>query len=211
LLREDESLASNNASRDDLFTYSLAGRLLKGRLSVLAVDGFPRRDTSWKSRRDISLAIGNFLVDVECKRPQSEANIRVKTEEARDQLRETLPPEMLGLIAIDASVACRDEREFIHRLAGRDFETALSLFLVDRIPQDLAMPQSIIGILLDFTYPLIRFAAVIDEKQADGSSKLVPRYDQTTYRRPTFFPNIRCAHQSVGNMLCDALADASRK
>ena len=208
LLREKETPWGNNAPRNDLFTYSLAGRLLKGKVNVLAVNGCPRNDVIWWSPRDLSISLSHFLIDVECKRPQTEANIYSSIEEAQYQLTATLPPEMLGVIAVDASCTCRDEKEFIHRLAGRDFDTALSLFIVDLIPTDLAkqLPQNILGILLDFTYPMINYAAVIDERQPDGTVKPTPRYRQTTYRRPTFYPNIRCSHQQVNQMLINGLA-----
>lgn len=105
LLQQDELVrASSNASRNDAFTYRLAGMLLSAGINILAIEGISAEgqcETNYKG--DITVEYENVVFDIQCKRPQQFSSFLRNTKEAIRQVRkETIPG--IGFVAVDLSV-----------------------------------------------------------------------------------------------------------
>jgi hypothetical protein len=98
---EDERRgASSHRPRDHAFTYLLAGRLMRGQLPVVAVDGISRDGSTYSRPPDIVLEWRAQRTVIECKRPQLIHSVRACSKEAASQIRKT---GLAGVVALDCS------------------------------------------------------------------------------------------------------------
>jgi hypothetical protein len=108
ILREDENPSeSTNRPRNDAFVLLLAGILMKANIKVMAVEGIVARGTKCHEDADITLEWDGSVIDMQCKRPQTEDSLEERAEEAYEQLTKSNRQGQLGIIAIDCSAFIR--------------------------------------------------------------------------------------------------------
>jgi hypothetical protein len=108
LLREHENVAaSSNQARNDAFSLLIAGTLLKGGIPVVAVEGISVCPAACTSEADVTIKSDGGLLDIECKRPQTEKALSVRGREARRQIEKPSRGGRHGMIALDCSVFVR--------------------------------------------------------------------------------------------------------
>jgi hypothetical protein len=107
-LREEENLTTaSNRPRNDAFVYLVAGTLLSAGVHVVAVDGTVAGNECCRSEADVTFRWEDLLINVECKRPQSQAGLGKLTKEARGQIEDPSRGGHHGVIALDCSVLVR--------------------------------------------------------------------------------------------------------
>ena len=127
LLREDENpTQSTNRPRNDAFGYLVAGRLLAAGVDVVAVDGIISRNVTCQSEADLTFAWDGTFIDIECKRPQTVAALRERSEEAREQIMCSSRGGRVGVIAIDCSAFVRPGGVLLKSVLGE--ATGRSIF-----------------------------------------------------------------------------------
>ena len=108
ILREDENPSeSTNRPRNDAFVLLLAGILMKANIKVMAVEGIVARGKKCHEDADITLEWDGSVIDMQCKRPQTEDSLEERAEEAYEQLTKSNRQGQLGIIAIDCSAFIR--------------------------------------------------------------------------------------------------------
>lgn len=158
VLREDEKpQSSTNRPRNDAFVYYLAGWLLGAEVRLVAVDGVSAKGMSDPGDSDISLIKDSEVIDIECKRPQSENALEDRVKEARRQITQPARNGRNGVIAVDCSVLIRPPE----KLLEVDSPEKAHSFLSTRL-QGLAIPRllkeferAILGVLLFARVPLM--------------------------------------------------------
>jgi hypothetical protein len=126
-LRERENIgASSNRPRNDAFAYLLSGTLLNANVPVVAVDGIRREDFGGQSVADITVSWASSLIDVECKRPQTEGVLIKRMREARSQLEEPSRERRPGIVAMDCSVMARPAGTLLEYESGPTGEARVS-------------------------------------------------------------------------------------
>ncbi len=114
-LREDENPnKSTNRPRNDAFVFLLAGILMRANIKVIAVDGIVAQGTSCHKDADITIEWSGSVIDVECKRPQTDKALEERAEEALQQLTRPSRRGQLGIIAIDCSTLIRPQGKLIN-------------------------------------------------------------------------------------------------
>ena len=114
-LREDENPnESTNRPRNDAFVFLLAGELMRANIKVIAVDGIVEQGTRCHKDADITFEWTESVIDVECKRPQTDKGLEERAEEALQQLTRPSRQGQLGIIAIDCSVLIRPPGKVIN-------------------------------------------------------------------------------------------------
>jgi hypothetical protein len=136
LLREEENpTEATNRARNDAFGYLVAGKLLAAGVPVVAVDGIISRDATCESEADVTFQWSETFIDIECKRPQSDAALEPRTEEARKQLQRPSRGGRHGVIALDCSVLIRPAGTLIEH----DSEEVAERWLSTRLEQSAAL------------------------------------------------------------------------
>lgn len=108
ILREDENPnVSTNSPRNDAFVFLLAGELMRANIKVIAVEGIVALETRCHKDADITFEWTESVIDIQCKRLQTEKSLEKRVREARKQLNSQSRQEQLGIIAIDCSVLIR--------------------------------------------------------------------------------------------------------
>ncbi len=108
LLREDENPSgSTNRPRNDAFVLLLAGILMKANIKVMAVDGIVALGMNCHEDADVTFEWDSSVIDMQCKRPQTEKAVEERAREALKQLSRSNRQEQLGIIAIDCSAFIR--------------------------------------------------------------------------------------------------------
>jgi hypothetical protein len=114
-LREDENPnESTIRPRNDAFVFLLAGELMRANIKVIAVDGIVEQGTRCHKDADITFEWTESVINVECKRPQTDNGLEERAEEARKQLTNPSRQGQLGIIAIDCSVLIRPPGKVIN-------------------------------------------------------------------------------------------------
>ncbi|MFQ5963674.1 MAG: hypothetical protein ACE5KZ_05255 [Candidatus Scalinduaceae bacterium] len=113
-LRENEKTNKFNRPRNDAFAFLLAGNLMRANIKVIAVDGIVEQGTSCHKDADITFEWTESVIDVECKRPQTDKGLEECVKKALQQLARPSRPGQLGIIAIDCSVLIRPPGKVIN-------------------------------------------------------------------------------------------------
>jgi hypothetical protein len=130
VLREGENPnASTNKSRNEAFVYLLAGKLIRAGVKVVAVDGTVAQGTSCYTNADINLEWNGSVINIECKRPQTQDALTERVKEARQQLTHPSRKGWAGIIAIDCSAFVRP----LEQLLGADSAEHAERFLADSL------------------------------------------------------------------------------
>ena len=107
-LREDENPnEATNRPRNDAFVFLLAGELMRANIKVIAVEGIVALGTSCHKDADITFEWSESVIDIQCKRLQTEAALEKRVRKARKQLTSPSRQGQSGIIAIDCSVLIR--------------------------------------------------------------------------------------------------------
>lgn len=106
--------SNTNRPRNDGFAYLLAGKLIIGGISVISVDGLPRKGSDYASNADIIINLSDKLVRVECKRIFQINNLAQRIKEGCKQIIESGHE---GAVSIDCS---RIVRNSWHHLVASD-------------------------------------------------------------------------------------------
>jgi len=179
VLREDERPSkSSNRPRNDAFAYFLAGKLMTAGIQIVAVDGVVRKGISSHRDADITFGWNGALIDIECKRPQTEKALKERVKEASKQITNPKRQGRIGIIAIDCSVFVRPPGKLLEKDSGQRAEEFLSQCLAREIkPQVKTMfGKTILGFLLFARAPhmaLIKISPVVS-----------PRGEHFRYYRP---------------------------
>lgn len=170
VLREDEKpCSSSNRPRNDAFVYFLAGKLIRAGIEIMAVDGIVRKGTRSHRDADITFRWNGILVDIQCKRPQTENALEKRVKEASKQLANPKRQGQIGIIAIDCSAFVRPPGKLLEKDSGRRAEEFLSQCLAKKIkPQIKTMfGKTILGFLLFARAPhmaLIKISPVVSPR-----------------------------------------------
>ncbi len=128
ILREDENPSeSTNRPRNDAFVLFLAGVLMKADIKVMAVEGIVAQGMDCHDDADITIEWDGSVIDMQCKRPQTENALEERAEEAYKQLTKSDREGQLGIIAIDCSAIIRPLGKFV---GAKSAEHAMQ-YLVD--------------------------------------------------------------------------------
>ena len=150
-LREYERPAvSSNRPRNDAFACLVAGHLLREGVPVIAVEGILARDAECDSEADITFTSRDGFVDVECKRPQSDAALVRRTKEAHDQITRPSRGGRLGIVALDCSVLVRPPDTVLKSVSPASGESVISQQLENTLSPSVVshLTDSILGLLL---------------------------------------------------------------
>jgi hypothetical protein len=153
-LREEENLTTlSNRPRNDAFVYLVAGTLLSVGVPVIAVDGKVVRNETCKSKTDATFRWEDLLINVECKRPQSQKALGKLTKEARGQIENPSRGGRHGVIALDCSVVIRPKWNLLgcdSEEAAKQSERSISMWLEKSILPQIKMHlnESILGFIL---------------------------------------------------------------
>lgn len=121
ILQEDERPdTSTNRPRNDAFVYLLAGKLIKSGLRVISVDGVPKRGHNLHSDADIAFDWQGSIIDIQCKRPQSDRAIAERIREAHKQLNGD------GFIGLECSALIRPPGHLIKANSASQAEEILN-------------------------------------------------------------------------------------
>ena len=212
LLREAEnSTTSSNKARNDAFGYLVAGRLLVAGIPVVAVDGILRRDTTCESEADVTVQWHGTLLDIECKRPQSDAGLEACTKDARRQLQHPHRGGRHGIIALDCSVLIRPAGTLLKSPSGETAERELSTKLKQSVAPKVEsyLTSSMLGFLF--------FARVPAMMRVRRSPIVTPQGKPIYDFRPDsistwlVFSNAQYAGPDILRSLADRLNDTSAR
>jgi hypothetical protein len=153
LSKEEKPTTSSNRPRNDGFGYLVAGTLLSIGVPVVAVDGKVARTETCKSEADATFRWEDLLINVECKRPQSQEALGKLTKEARKQIEHPSRGGCHGVIALDCSVVIRPKWNLLgcdSEEAAKRSERSISIELEKSIlPQiKIHLNDSILGFIL---------------------------------------------------------------
>lgn len=166
---------TDNSRALDLFegkVHHLAGKLIRAGVKVIAVDGIAAQGVSCPREVDIAFDWNGSVVDIECKRPQTQKALGKRLREACRKLTGQ------GIIAVDCSACIRPPE----KLLGADSAEEAERFLaqsVEKVVTPVAkihLGTAILGILV-----FARAPAMIRE---GDSLILSPRGNPFTYMRP---------------------------
>ena len=105
LLSDEERVGSSgHRSRNDSFSYQMAGRFLSSGISVLSVETYSRDNVDESADSDFSFSWKGSVTHVQCKRLRSNSQLEKRVGEAKDQV---VDSRRFGLIAIDCSLLYR--------------------------------------------------------------------------------------------------------
>ena len=165
VLREDETMnALSNRPRNDAFCFLVAGKFLAAYISVVRVDKIASRHATCESNADFTFRWEESYIDVECKRLQSEKQLRKRAEKARDQSTQS---GRYGIIAIDCSVLCRPAGTVLENSAPNDAEFRLSEWLRTNIEPKIrsSLSPRILGFILFARVPAMTSVGIIDPRE----------------------------------------------
>lgn len=106
LTKNEKPTSSSNKSRNDAFAVLLAGRFISAGIDVTQVDGYPRLEEHIIFKPDFTFRCENKVINVECKRIQSQKGLIKRAKQAKSQIKKS---NKYGLIAIDCSRLPRDD------------------------------------------------------------------------------------------------------
>ena len=165
VLREDETMnALSNRPRNDAFCFFVAGEFLAADISVVRVDKIDSRHATCESNADFTFRWEESYIDVECKRLQSEKQLRKRAEKARNQITQS---GRCGIIAIDCSVLCRPAGTVLENSAPDDAEFLLSEWLRTNIEPKIrsSLSSRILGFILFARVPAMTSVRIIDPRE----------------------------------------------
>ena len=151
LLREYEKPAvSSNRPRNDAFVYIVAGTFFKAGIRIVAVEGVPARHAASGSKADCTFECGGCLIDVECKRPQSDKKLVPLVKKALQQITSTSRRGRRGVIALDCSVLVRPAGHLLERESPEAAEPQISSWLEEKVLPGVipCLTNSILGCVL---------------------------------------------------------------
>lgn len=193
-IREDETKNSSHA-RNNLFTYYLAGRLLRGGNNVVVVDGCGLPAMNRGVPKDITILLDNCYVDIECKRPSNDCTFERNLKAACDQMNDSLRGN-LGIVALDCSPFVPpigpEGDEFAKKLSGGDINEMLGRYLQEKIPKNLSvkLPPNIIGLFVFMR--LASFSAIVMKESASGlDGKPVAYFTPADRTQLLAYPNVK--------------------
>jgi hypothetical protein len=176
-LSEDERPdTSSQNPRDHAFEYLVAGKLLRAKIKVIAVDGVMIAEGTDFDIGDVDTAFqwNGLIINIECKRPQSEPALKGKVKQAHKKL--TVAPwrDHMGIIAVDCSVIIRQPGTLLEVDSPKQSHKALMMYLEKKIAEKLTMDldSNILGFLV-----FARVPAMVRQK----SRILSPRQKPITY------------------------------
>jgi hypothetical protein len=129
ILREDENPIKSNRPRNDAFVLFLAGVLMKANIEVIAVEGIVAQGMDCHDDADITIEWDGSVIDMQCKRPQTENALEKRAEEAYKQLTKSDRGGQLGIIAIDCSAIIRPPGKVI----GKESAELAMQFLTEKL------------------------------------------------------------------------------
>lgn len=163
LLREGENPdSSTNRPRNDAFVFLLAGKLIRGNMNVIAIDGLLARGVSCHIDADITFEWNGEYIDIQCKRPQNTNSLEKRVKQATGQINTTKRPSQKGIIAVDCSALIRPPGRLLERNSAE-----IALQDVADILQESIMP--IVGklfkphIMLTLLFARVPAMTIIDE------------------------------------------------
>lgn len=146
VVTEDEKTeTASNRSRNDVFVFNIAGRLLSGGMRVISVDGIPRTGGSPATVDDIQVQVGSLVAVIECKRPRArKAMVRRVREAARGIAGRH------GAVAVDCSVFIRPPNKLYECDSERDGQAHLQERLNTAYSEGkpIRVPTNIMGLIL---------------------------------------------------------------
>jgi hypothetical protein len=195
MLRVNET-KENNKARNNLFTYYLAGRLMKAGINVVAVDECVLPEVSRPTRSDIAIIWRELYLEFECKRPVSRASLEGNVKEASSQLKKNLTEGGSGVIAIDCSgfvpaTVGPEGKKFADRLSRGSPEDTLNDYLLEQVSAKIRskLEINILGLLLFIRLP--SFSAIIMNQDMPGGRTEPASYFRASNRLHfLFFQNV---------------------
>ncbi len=146
---------SDNKTRNDLFVYLLAGKLITAGIEVISIDGIPNKSNTQMGHGDLIVRWETKEFIIECKRPQKETSIRSNAKGARIQIEKS---GKQGLLALDCSKPLRPNESLL------DFSDnqAAQNYLLDRMENEITplvksqFRQSVLGAFLMISVPGVK-------------------------------------------------------
>lgn len=151
ILREDEkSHTSSNKARNDAFVYLLAGKLIRGGMNVVAVDGILSKHARCHSEADITFDWNGAAIDIECKRPQTRGMVQMRVKEACRQLTKPKRLGRPGIVSLDYSAFIRCPGELIEKNSAEEADKFLAQLLEGEVTKQMVecFNSTILGLLL---------------------------------------------------------------
>jgi hypothetical protein len=111
----------------------LAGKLIRAGIKVLAVEGLIAEGISNLKTADIAVEWSSSIIDIECKRPQTEDSLDANVEGAYRQLGDLNRQYPMSIIAIDCSPFIRPPETLIEDDSAEHAEEYLGKLLADSI------------------------------------------------------------------------------
>jgi len=138
-------------------------------IQVAAVDGIVRKGINCHTNADITFLWNGALIDVQCKRPQTEKALEERVREAYRQITKPKRQGRLGIIAVDCSAFIRPVGKLLGKGSGRDAEYFLSNCIAKQvIPKVKEMLRNpILGFILFARAPhmaLIRESPLVSQR-----------------------------------------------
>lgn len=191
-IREDETKNSSHA-RNNLFTYYLAGRLLRSGNNVVVIDGCGLPAMNRGVPKDITILLDDCYVDIECKRPSNERTFERNLWDACGQISDSSRGN-LCIVALDCSPCVppigKEGDEFAKKLSGGDSNEMLGRYLLEKIPRNLSreLPQNIIGLFIFIR--LASFSAVVMKESVSGLDRPVAYFTPADRTQLMVYPNV---------------------
>jgi len=179
VLREDEKpSSSSNRPRNDAFVYFLAGKLMRAGVEITAVDGIVGKGIKCHRDADITFRWNGNLIDIQCKRPQTEKALEERISEASKQISNPKRQGQSGIIAIDCSALIRPPGKLIEKDSGQHAEQFLCNRLAKKVMPKVKkkLGNAILGFILFARAPHMALLGI--------SRVLSPRGKPFRYYRP---------------------------
>lgn len=151
ILTEDEKPASStNRPRNDAFVYLLAGKLIEAGVPVLSVDGIPKKEEAYCGDADVILAWDGVVIEIQCKRPQTESALALRIREACKQLSGIQDRSLKGIVAVDYSAFIRPSEKVLEADSAEQAESFLAKELMKKVDQALfsLLDDKVLGLIL---------------------------------------------------------------
>lgn len=156
ILQEDENIEiSDNRTRNDLFVYLFAGKLIQAGVKVLSIDGMAGGNYRTISHGDIVCTFQNEEIVIECKRPQKLTSINSCAREARIQIQKS---GRKGCMALDCSKTIRPTETCLDFSNDENADNILQDQIeVDIVPKIKShLKQSVLGAFLMVSAPAMK-------------------------------------------------------